>query len=81
MIGLVFSKFFENNSFLKNTPNMLKLKLLPWLKKGYENDRHYASKVETLVKQGWYNEYPSTINLKCNDIFTRGLPEKNKRFR
>ena len=25
-------------------------------------------KVETLVKQGWYNEYPSTINLKCNKL-------------
>ena len=40
--------------------------------------RHFALKVETLVKQGWYNEYPSTINLKCNEIFTRGLPKKLK---
>ena len=37
-------------------------------------------KAETLVKQGWYNEYPSTINLKCNTIFTRGLPKKVKDF-
>ena len=32
----------------------------------------------TLVKRGWYNEHPSTINLKCNEIFTRGLPKKSK---
>ena len=34
----------------------------------------------TLVKRGWYNEHPSTINLKCNEIFTGGLPKKVKDF-
>ena len=53
---------------------------LSLLKKDNENVRHFALKVETLVKQGWYNEYPSTINLKCNEIFTRGLPKKLKDF-
>ena len=28
------------------------------------------------VKQVWYTDYPSTINLKSGDIFTRGLPKK-----
>ena len=34
---------------------------LTLVKKHNENVRHFALKVETLVKQGWYNEYPSTI--------------------
>ena len=45
-----------------------------------ENVRHYDLNDKTFVQQGWYNEYPSTINLKCNDIFTRGLPKKVKDF-
>ena len=44
--------------------------------KDNKNDKHYALKIETLVKQCWYNEYPSTINLKCNGIFTSCLPKK-----
>ena len=55
---------------------MLKLKLFSLVKKVDENVRHYALKVETLVKQGWYNEYLSTINPKGKEIFTRGLPKK-----
>ena len=50
------------------------------VKKDNENVRHYALKVETLVKQVWYNEYPSTIILKRNEIFTHGLPNKSKDF-
>ena len=37
--------------------------------------RHYALKVETLVNQGWFNEYPSTKNLNCNELFIRYLPK------
>ena len=37
---------------------------LSLIKKENENVRHYALKVETLVKQVWYNEYPSIVNLK-----------------
>ena len=56
------------------------IEALSLLKKDNENVRHFALKLETLVKQGWYNEYPSTINLKCNEMFTRGLPKKLKDF-
>ena len=45
-----------------------------------ENVRHYALGDETLVNQGWYNEYPPTINLNCNEVFTRGLQKKFKDF-
>ena len=33
-----------------------------------------------MVKKGWCNESPSTINLKNNEIFTKGLPKKLKDF-
>ena len=49
-------------------------------KKDTENVRHYALKVQQLVEKGWYNESAATINLKCNEIFTRGLPKKLKDF-
>ena len=46
----------------------------------HEHVRQYALKVETLVKKGLYNEYPFTINLKCNEVFNRGFPKKMKRL-
>ena len=33
-----------------------------------------------LKKVGWCNENASTINLKCNEIFTKGLPKNLKDF-
>ena len=37
-------------------------------------------RVEQLVRKGWCNESPSTINRKLNEIFTKGLPKKPKDF-
>ena len=37
-------------------------------------------KVETLVKQGWYFQYPSTNKLKRNEFFTCSLRKKLKHF-
>ena len=42
--------------------------------------RHFALKVQQLVEKGWCNENASTINLKCNEIFTKGLPKNLKDF-
>ena len=42
--------------------------------------RHFALKVQQLVEKGWCNENASTINLKCNEIFTKGLPKNPKDF-
>ena len=44
-------------------------------KKDNETVRHFALKVQQLVEKGWCNENASTINLKCNEIFTKGLPK------
>ena len=42
--------------------------------------RNFALKVQQLVGNGWCNENASTINLKCNEIFTKGLPKNLKDF-
>ena len=49
-------------------------------KKDNETVRHFALKVQQLVEKGWCNENASTINLKCNEIFTKGLPKNLKDF-
>ena len=41
--------------------------------------KHYALKVETLVKQGRYKEHPYTINLKVMN-FLLVVSEKTQRF-
>ena len=49
-------------------------------KKDNETVRHFAVKVQQLVEKGWCNENASSINLKCNEIFTKGLPKNLKDF-
>ena len=50
------------------------------MKKDNETVRHFAFRVQQLVKKGWCNESASTINLKNNESFTKGLPKKLKVF-
>ena len=49
-------------------------------KKDNETVRHFALKVQQLVGKGWCNENASTINLKCNENFTKGLLKNLKDF-
>ena len=49
-------------------------------KKDNETVRHFALKDQQLVEKGWCNENASTINLKCNEIFTKRLPKNLKDF-
>ena len=37
-------------------------------------------KFNSWLKKGWCNENASTNNLKCNEIFTKGLPKNLKNF-
>ena len=46
------------------------------MKKDNGTVRHFALRVQQLVKKGWCNESAATINLKNNEIFTKGLPKK-----
>ena len=50
------------------------------MKKDNETVRHFALRVQQLVEKGWCNENAATINLKNNEIFTKGLPKKLKDF-
>ena len=50
------------------------------MKKDNETVRHFALRVQQLVKKGWCNESASTINLKNIEIFTKELPKKVKDF-
>ena len=36
--------------------------------------------MQQLVEKGWCNAIASTINLKCNENFTKGLPKNLKGF-
>ena len=45
-------------------------------KKDNETVRHFAQ----LVEKGWCKENASTINLKCNEIFTKRLPQNLEDF-
>ena len=49
-------------------------------KKENETVRHFALKVQQLVEKGWCIENASTVNLKCNEIFSKGLPKNLKVF-
>ena len=75
-----FFQVFKKQFYSQKHAYHAQIEALSFVKKDNESVRHYALKVETLVKQGWYNEYPSTINLECNETFTRGLPKKLKDF-
>ena len=49
-------------------------------KKDNETVRHFGLKVQQLVEKSWCIENASTINLKCNEMFTKGLPKNLKDF-
>ena len=55
----------------------MKLRLL---RKTTENVRLYDLKVQQWFEKGRCNEHAATINLKCNEIFTRGLQMKVEDF-
>ena len=63
-----FLQIFKKQFYSQKHAYLAQIEAISLLKKDNENVRHFALKVEILVKQGWYNEYPSTINLKCNEI-------------
>ena len=53
---------------------------LNFTKKNNETVRCFACKVQQLVENGWCIENASTINLKCNEFFTKILHKNHKVF-
>ena len=71
-----FKKQFSSQ---KNT-YYAQVETLTLVKKDNETVRSFVPKVQQLVEKGWCNENASTINLKCNEIFTKGLTKNLEDF-
>ena len=74
-----FVQAFKKQFSLQKNAYYAQVEALNLTKKDNETVRHFALKVQQLVEKGC-NENASTINLKCNEIFTKGLPKNLKDF-
>ena len=75
-----FVQAFEKQFSSQKNAYYAQVEALNLTKKDNESVRHFALKVQQLVEKGWCNENASTINLKCNEIFTKVLPKNPKDF-
>ena len=75
-----FVQLFKKQFSSQKTAYYAQVEAMSLMKKDNETDRHFALRVQQLVKKGWCNENAATINLKNNEIFTKGLPKKLKDF-
>ena len=75
-----FVQAFKKQFSSQKNAYYAQVEALKLTKKDNETVRHFALKVQQLVEKGWCNENASTINLKCNEIFTKGLPKNLKDF-
>ena len=75
-----FVQAFEKQLSSQKNAYYAQVEALNLIKKDNETVRHLALKVQQLVEKGWCNENASTINLKCNEIFTKGLPKNLEDF-
>ena len=78
-IGTLLYTFKKQFSSQKNA-YYAQVEALNLTTKDNETVRHFALEVQKLVEKGWCNENASTINLKCNEICTKGLPKNLKDF-
>ena len=75
-----FIQAFKKQFSSQKNDYYAQVEALSLVKKDNETVRHFALKVQQLVEKGWCNENASTINLKCNEIITKGLPKNLKDF-
>ena len=75
-----FVQAFKKQFSSQKNAYYAQVEALSLTKKDNETVRHFALRVQQLVEKGWCNENASTINLKCNEIFTKGLPKNLKDF-
>ena len=75
-----FLQVFQKQFSSQKNAYYAEVEALNLSKKDNETVRHFAPKVQQLVEKGWCNENASTINLKCNESFTKGLPKNLKDF-
>ena len=75
-----FVQLFKKQFSSQKTTYYAQVEAMSLMKKDNETVRHFALRVQQLVKKGWCNENAATTNLKNNEIFTKGLPKKLKDF-
>ena len=75
-----FCTSFQKQFSSQKNAHYAQVEALNLTKKDNETVRHFALEVQQLVEKGWCNAKASTINLKCNKIFTKGLPKNLKDF-
>ena len=75
-----FVQLFKKQFSSQKTAYYAQVEAMSLMKKDNETVRHFALALQQLVKKGWCNENATTINLKNNEIFTKGLPKKLKDF-
>ena len=75
-----FVQLFKKQFSSQKTAYYAQVEAMSLMKKDNETVRHFALRVQQLVKKGWCNENTATINLKNNEIFTKRLPKKLKDF-
>ena len=71
-----FAHIFKKQFSSQKTAYYAQVEAISLMQKDNETVRHFALRVQQLVKKGWCNKYAPTINLKINEIFTKGLPKK-----
>ena len=62
----LFKKFSS-----QRTAYYAQVEAMSLMKKANETVRHFALRVQQLVKEGWCNESAATINLKDNEHYKR----------
>ena len=75
-----FVQLFKKQLSSQKTAYFAQVEAMSLMKKDNETVRHFALRVQQLVKKGCCKERASIINLKYNGIFTKGLPKKVKDF-
>ena len=73
-----FVQLFKKQFSSQKTAYYAQVEAMSLMKKDNETVRHFALRVQQLVKKGWCNENAATINLNNNEIFPKGLPKKLK---
>ena len=68
-----FVQVFKKQLSSQKNAYSAQVKALNLTKKDNETVRQCALRVQQLFEKGWCYENASTINLKCNEIFTKGL--------
>ena len=75
-----FVQLFKKQFSSQKTAYYAQVGAMSLLKKDDETVRHFALRVQQVVKKGWCNENAASINIKIKDFFTKGLPKKLKDF-